>query len=99
MLEMVTALPVNFNDLKESMDERTAILTYWISKNELILWLITGSEIISRSIPIDEKTVSNMVESARKAIQSNSMDRVKLDMSRLYTVLIGSVEEKAGEIL
>jgi len=95
--EMVTALPVNFNDLKESMDERTAILTYWISKNELILWLITGSEIISRSIPIDEKTVSNMVESARKAIQSNSMDRVKLDMSRLYTVLIGSVEEKLAK--
>lgn len=92
--EMVTVEPVNFNDLKASIDEKTAILTYWISKNELIIWFITGSETSSLSIPVNEKTVSEMVESARKSIQSNSMDEIRHDLSLLYSMLIGPFDEK-----
>jgi CHAT domain-containing protein/predicted negative regulator of RcsB-dependent stress response len=91
--EMVAVQPVNLADLKAGIDEQTAVLIYWISKNELIIWVITSSDIISKSIPIDEKSVSLMVETARQSIRSNSMDKIKSDLSLLYSVLIQPVEE------
>jgi CHAT domain-containing protein len=95
--EMVTAQPLNLTDIMAGIDERTAVLIYWISEKELVLWLITRSDIISKEVPVDEKSVSAMVESARRSIQSNSMDRIKPDLSKLYSVLIAPVEEKLAQ--
>jgi CHAT domain-containing protein/Tfp pilus assembly protein PilF len=89
--EMVTVQPVNLTDLKAEIDEQTAVLTYWISNTELIVWLITSSDVICESIPEDKLSVSALVESARGSIQSNSMERILPEMSHLYSVLIEPV--------
>jgi len=92
--EMVTVQPVNLADLEAEIDEQTAVLTYWISGNQLIMWLIARSGILFKSIPIDEQSVSMLVERARRSIQSNSMDNIRPDMSMLYSLLIKPVEDK-----
>lgn len=91
--EMVTVQPVNLSDLKASLDDRTAVLAYWLSSNELIYWLITKSGIIYKSIPTDEKALSLLVERTRRTIQSNSDDEVKKNLSLLYSLLIAPVEK------
>ncbi|MCU0473511.1 MAG: CHAT domain-containing protein [Bacteroidales bacterium] len=91
--EMVTARPIDITALRAGLDEKTAVLTYWISKNELIYWLITKSEIIYKIIPVSEKTLSSMIEKTRRSIQSNSFDDARRNLSLLYSYLIAPVEK------
>jgi hypothetical protein len=43
---MVSAVPDSFTDLQGKLDSKTGALTYWVSDNELIYWLITASSIM-----------------------------------------------------
>jgi CHAT domain-containing protein/predicted negative regulator of RcsB-dependent stress response len=92
--EMVSVQPVNLSELQKGLDQSTAVLTYWISSNELILWLITGSEIVSRSVPITDLSLASLIEKARKSIQSNAPDETKASLSMLYTILVAPVENQ-----
>jgi CHAT domain-containing protein/predicted negative regulator of RcsB-dependent stress response len=90
--EMVTVQPANINDLMAALDEKTALLAYWISSNELICWSITKEGITCKTYPTGDKAVSLLVEKTRKAIESNSMDEMNNDLSLLYSMLISPVE-------
>jgi CHAT domain-containing protein len=90
--EMVTVQPANINDLTAALDEKTALLAYWISSNELICWAITKKGITCKTYPTGDKAVSLLVEKTRKAIESNSMDEMNNDLSLLYSMLIAPVE-------
>ncbi len=92
--EMVTVQPVDLDALKTGIDNKTALLSYWISDNELIYWLIAGSEITYTTVRINEKELSSLVEKARLAIRSNSMDEIISDLSLLYSKLIAPIERK-----
>lgn len=90
--EMVSAQPVNLSDLQSRLDLKTAVLAYWISDKELILWLITHSGIINKKILIESNNLTSLIEKARNSIQSNSMEEITSDMSALYKLLIAPVE-------
>jgi len=92
--EMVTVQPVNLPDLQAGLDDRTAVLAYWISNNELIYWLITRSGITYKTVPVDDNSLAKMVEKTRRSIQSNATDETKANLSQLYSVLIAPVENK-----
>jgi len=49
---MIAAKPVSLQDIQSRLDPKSAALEYWISSNELIIWLITHSEIISKTVQI-----------------------------------------------
>ena len=92
--EMVSVQPVNLSELQKGLDPGTAVLTYWISSNELILWLITGSEIVSRNVPITDLSLAALVEKARQSIRSNAPDETKASLSMLYSMLVAPVENQ-----
>jgi CHAT domain-containing protein len=96
--EMVSVDPVNPGDLQKVLEPGTAILTYWISGNELICWIITQSEITSRSVNINRDTLSLMVAGARRSIKSNFPEETKAGLSSLYSILISPVENKLVNI-
>ena len=96
--EMVSVQPVNLTDLQKVLEPGTAVITYWISDNELMIWVITRSEITSKTVSIDYKTLSYMIEEARRSIQSNFPDETKADLTRLHSVLIKPVEDNLSDI-
>jgi CHAT domain-containing protein/predicted negative regulator of RcsB-dependent stress response len=91
--EIVTAQPVNLTDIQSEIDEQSAVIAYWISSNNLIYWVITKKGISYENVPVADKTLSLMVEKARKSIESNSMDEIRQDLKSLYSILIAPVEK------
>jgi len=92
--EIVAAETVNINDLKKKLDDRTAILAYWLSEDQLTCWFLTKSETVSKIIKIDEAQLITLVEDARKSISSNSSDETTDKLSKLYSILIAPLEIK-----
>jgi CHAT domain-containing protein len=91
--EMVSAQPVNPSDLRSVLDKNSAVLAYWISRNELIIWFITKSDIICREIPVNDQYLGSLVEQARKVIESDSPENeLKVPLKALYSILAGPVE-------
>jgi CHAT domain-containing protein len=95
--EIVAAEPVNIQDLKKEIDDRTAILAYWLSENQLTCWLLTKSETISKIMKIDEKQLAALVEDTRKYISSNSIGETTDRLAKLYSILIAPFESKLSE--
>ena len=52
--EMVIPEPVRLADIQTRIDPKTAVLEYWIRDNELIIWLITHSNIVHRRVKISK---------------------------------------------
>lgn len=90
--EMVSAQPVNLTELQEGIDPNSALITYWISNNELIYWLISKTTILRKTVGVDKLMLNNLVESARRAIQTNSSVEATSGLSRLYSILIAPIE-------
>lgn len=91
--EMVTAQPVNPSDLKSILDDESAVLAYWISSDELIIWFITKTDIVCREIPVNDQYLGSLIEKARKAIESDSpVSELKPPLRLLYSLLAAPVE-------
>jgi len=92
--EMIAAKPVSLQDIQSRLDPKSAALEYWISSNELIIWLITHSEIISKTVQISNQDLKSLVEKTRRSIQDNFTAEYSSGLSELYRLLIGPVENK-----
>jgi len=91
--ELITAQPVSFSDLQARIDPKTAVLSYWIRNKELVLWLITHSGVISKTVSIDKNDLTTIIEKTRRAIQSNSNVTATSGLSDLYQLLVAPVED------
>lgn len=90
--EMIVPDPVRLTDIQSRLDPETAVLEYWISDQELILWMITHSEIILKKASISSTNLGSLIEDARRYIQLNSAAEMKSILTDLYRLLIGPVE-------
>jgi CHAT domain-containing protein/predicted negative regulator of RcsB-dependent stress response len=92
--EMVTAQPVNPSDLRSILDDNSAVLAYWISSDELIIWFITKTDIVCREIPVNGQYLGSLVEKARKTIESDSpVNELKPPLKLLYSLIVAPVEK------
>lgn len=96
--ELVVAHPVTLSDIQSRIDAKTAALEYWISDKELIIWLITHSKIISRTVKINNTDLNSLVESTRRFIQLGSSEEMRSGLSELYSLLIGPVETEIAQV-
>lgn len=90
--EMVAAEPVRLSDLQKKIDPGTALLTYWISDEKLIIWMITNSSISRKSVPATKMDIAVMVEKTRKAIQANSQKDATAGLKELHSILFKPIE-------
>jgi CHAT domain-containing protein len=95
--EMIAAKPINLSDLQSRLDLRTAVLAYWISDKELIIWLISHSAIINQTVSIDKNNLTALIEKTRSSIQTTSTKETTADLSGLYQLLIAPVENNLAD--
>jgi CHAT domain-containing protein/Tfp pilus assembly protein PilF len=96
--EMVSARLVNLADLQNKLDRTAASVVYWISDNQIIIWLVTSKEVYSTSVEINSSDLSSLVEKTRRSIQSNKGEESDRDLASLYTYLIQPVEGRLAGI-
>jgi CHAT domain-containing protein len=91
---LISAQPLNLYDVQSVLDKKTGLISYWISNNELILWLITSTNVKERSVKVEKSEIVTLVEQARNAIQSNSQQQITSNLSKLYSLLIAPLESE-----
>jgi len=92
--EIIAAKPADLSDFQSRIDPNTAVIDYWVSENDIKIWFITHSTIVSKSVTLNQAALNTLVENARKAIQSNSPVQTPALLTELYKVLIAPVESE-----
>ncbi len=91
--EVISAEPVIANDLSEELDKNRAVVSYWISDENLICWIITSSNQNGITVNITRSRLIALIEEARKAISSNNTKIINSSLNELYNILIKPIEE------
>jgi len=86
--DMVAAEPAGIEKLVSGLDNRTAALSYWVSGENLIVWMVTRNGSMSRKIMAGSDYLASLTESARRAVQSNQSSEANRLLSALYNILI-----------
>jgi CHAT domain-containing protein len=89
--DVVAAEPVKLSQLRSQLDNKTAILVYWISDENIIIWHISNAGISGTKAGIKSTDLSSLIEKTRRAIQSNLADAASEGLSKLYDYLITPV--------
>ncbi|MCD4769291.1 MAG: CHAT domain-containing protein [Bacteroidales bacterium] len=95
--QIVSVAPVNTEDLRSSLDCKTAIISYWISNDEILLWLISKNYIVQRSVPIARESLTKTISDARRYIASNAIAQAKIEMQKLYNYLIEPISNEISD--
>ncbi|MBK9391405.1 MAG: CHAT domain-containing protein, partial [Bacteroidetes bacterium] len=91
--ELVSADPVQLSDLRKKIGPSTALLSYWISDNELIIWMIKNTSVSRKTVGYTKKDLTVLAEKTRKAIQSNIDKDATKGLKELFSILVSPVEE------
>jgi len=94
--EVIAAEPVTTQDVQSELKEGTALLSYWISENNLVMWLITPSGAEGLQVETGSGRLSALIEQARKSISSNEIEAANATLKEIYDLLISPVEKQLG---
>lgn len=92
--EIIAAKPAELSDFQSRIDLNTAVLDYWVSDTDIKIWFITHSDILCKSVPIDQSIFTGLIENARNAIKSNSPLQTPALLGELHRLLVGPVESE-----
>ncbi len=92
--DIIAAEPVLLADIQKKTAESTALLTYWISDEELIIWMITKSSISRKTIDVKRMDIALKVEKTRKSLQSNNLRESTAVLRELYSLIVAPVERE-----
>jgi len=92
--DVVAAEPVKLSQLISQLDSKTAMLVYWISDDNIIIWHISKAGISGTKVNLRSNDLASLIEKTRRAIQSNLTDAAGENLSRLYNYLISPLGNK-----
>ena len=85
----VSVDPLNLKGVQQLLAPRVGLLTYFITKDQLYLWLITNERTIFRTISVKEEEITRLVTRYRQLVQH--LEPVEDELQQLYASLIKPV--------
>lgn len=95
--EVIAAEPVTMDNLQADLDRSTALVSYWISQDNLALWLVTKAGQEGRQVNISSEKLERLIELARVSIRSNDAVTMNSTLNELYNLLILPFEKHLEE--
>ncbi len=92
--EIISADPVDLQELQKITDLSTAFLSYWISDEKLIIWMITKSSVTRKSVDVKQEYINSLVQKTRKYLNSNMQNETSSGLKELHSILIAPVENE-----
>lgn len=80
--------PVPIQKIQSTLDDKTAIMEYWISGDHAVVWLLTKKEIEARLVPVKMNELKRQVAMARSTIYYQYDEQRDSTLQQLYTWLI-----------
>ena len=84
--------PPSLNEIQSKIDDKTALLEYWVANDAIVLFIIKRDQIVSKLIDFPKATLQRYVTAARNAISLQEAETTQRAMSELYKVLIAPAE-------
>lgn len=93
--------PVGLREVQDRLREDTAVLQYFCTANELLIWLISNTRVEQFRLPADRENLRRLVVSARSAWQMRSPDSANAaqQLSALLLSPVKSLENYARLII
>ena len=90
---MVVVEPAELTAIQKLLDEKTALIEYWISEDQLIIWIITRDDLKTVTTEVPASRIQQSVVLCLRFIQPGSGDTYINRLKILYQILFSPVEE------
>ncbi len=90
---MVSIDPVPLKSLQNKLDEKTALLSYWVGDTYMTIWVITRENIYSKLTATTSNEIEKYISDARVAVKKFSDFRKDTLGNTLTSPSIGSLEQ------
>ncbi|MEZ5011556.1 MAG: CHAT domain-containing protein [Bacteroidales bacterium] len=90
---IITPPEFRADDIRAAVPADCAVISYWISSENLFIWCITDKLVVQRTCPIRQETLTGLIENARTHIATSSPMQAGIELSSLYKYLIEPVED------
>lgn len=94
---IVNVNPFPVRDIQGILDEDTAILEYWVSGNQVVIWMITKAGMYSELIQVTAYGLKREVTRARSAILYQYPEERDKALKKLYSLLISPFGERLAQ--
>ena len=78
--------PLNLEDVQKLLAPKVGLLSYFMTKGQLYLWLITQEQTVFKSISVKEERLASLVKRYRQLVQH--IEPVDDELQQLYEYLI-----------
>ncbi|MDH5574298.1 MAG: CHAT domain-containing protein [Nitrospirota bacterium] len=86
----VSVDPLHLKGVQQLLSPKVGLLTYFLTKDQLYLWLITKERTVFHTVPVKEEDLTRLVTRYRQLVQH--LEPVEDELQKLYTSLIQPVE-------
>lgn len=94
---MVVVEPSGLESVQALLDDKTALVEYWLSEQNLIIWVITRNELHTITTDVPDSRIQQSVVMCRRFIQPGSGDAYKDRLKTLYQILFSPIEELVNQ--
>ena len=88
---MINLETANIPDLLSEIGPATAFLVYWVSQDDLYIWMVTSGGILGRSVSVGEEEINDLVMKGRETVGSRQHIGI---YSLCYKYLVKPLEEE-----
>ena len=86
----VSVDPLDLKGVQQLLSPKVGLLTYFLTKDQLYLWLITKERTQFQTVPVKEEDLTRLVTRYRQLVQH--LEPVEEELQKLYASLILPVE-------
>jgi len=90
---MVVVEPSGLESVQALLDDKTALVEYWLSEQNLVIWVITRNELHTITTDVPDSRIQQSVVMCRRFIQPGSGDAYISRLKTLYQILFSPIEE------
>ncbi len=94
---MVVVEPAELTTVQQLLDEKTALIEYWMSEDQLIIWIITRDDLKTLTTDVPASRIQQSVVLCRRFIQPGSGDAYINRLKALYQILFAPVEKSVSQ--
>lgn len=92
----VSVDPLDLQGIQQLLSPKVGLLSYFITKDQLYLWLITRENTIFKAVTVQEEELTNLVSRYRQLVQH--IEPVEEELQKLYTTLIQPVAPEINNL-
>lgn len=89
-----SAPALTVTDVQQRLPEQVQLVQYAVLDQKVLVWLITRSEVVSKSVDVESSQLNDAVTTALRQIKDRDENGAHESLKLLYALVIGPIETK-----